>query len=197
MALSYKKAAEGFPSAAVRVLFLDGGADDLHHRIMQVFPLQGKIDLCLQEAFFVTDIIASALKIIGVDRFLSAQAVDRISELDLIAFARCLCLQQIEDGRCQHITAQDGEIARRFFSGWLLHESADLAQALAELFLRIDDAVFVDDLRCDPLYADDAVAGLMVNVHQLLRCGLTVAVDDDVIPQQDRKRLISDKRSCA
>ena len=74
MALSYKKAAEGFPSAAVRVLFLDGGADDLHHRIMQVFPLQGKIDLCLQEAFFVTDIIASALKIIGVDRFLSAQA---------------------------------------------------------------------------------------------------------------------------
>ena len=60
-----------------------GAADDLDHRFTKVFSSQGKVDLCLQEAFFITDVITAAGKFIGIDIFVFRQAVDRIGQLDL------------------------------------------------------------------------------------------------------------------
>lgn len=87
---------------------------DLWHQLRQVRPkslaqvlsTQGELDRGFEEAELIAEVVARAFEVVGVDRLPVGEHLQRISQLDLTAFARQRMREDVEDRRCDDIPAQ-------------------------------------------------------------------------------------------
>ena len=103
---------------------------------------QAIVDAGGHEAELVTNVIAGAFKAFCEHTLRLIQGVDGIGKLDLAACCRSLVLKNLEDFWRQQVTADDGQVAWRFFCFRFFYETVDIVQSWFQFGIDINDAVF-------------------------------------------------------
>src|SRR5690606_17158403 len=78
-----------------------------------------------QIADLAAAVVPGAMERPDVHRLVREQRGDAVGQLNLAARASTGALELVEDGGCQHVTADDGEVRRRLFRPRLLDDLLD------------------------------------------------------------------------
>src|SRR5215212_4852874 len=161
----------------------------------EVRSLEGELDGRLQPAHRGSSVVPRSLELVGVDRLLFHERLDRVRQLDLATGASLRLLELVEDLRRQDVAADDRQVRRCVGGRGLLDDARHAPQAITVevrvVRLAVDDAVARDLLVRDTHDRDDRRVRPLVRVDQL--ADRRSVSDDDVIGQQHRERLVADE----
>src|SRR5206468_727169 len=92
--------------------------------------IETELDVRLQEAELLPDVVAAGREDPTEDGFGLEEQRDRVGELVLAADARLDALERVEDGRCEDVPPDHGQVRRRLVRLRLLDDGAHAAERI-------------------------------------------------------------------